>query len=79
MYVLPFFIKPGKHQYMIKYKNTKERNQKKALKKLENNLKAGREENLQAPQPEIFIYECEAIQREEAVPEFAKPMHATIV
>ena len=46
---------------MIKYKNTKERNQKKALKKLENNLKAGKEENLQAPQPEIFIYECEAI------------------
>ena len=27
VYVLPFFAKPGKHTYMIKYKNTEDKQQ----------------------------------------------------
>lgn len=32
IYCLPVFIKPGKHTYMIKFKNTKERSQSKVIK-----------------------------------------------
>jgi hypothetical protein len=31
IYCLPLFAKPGKHTYMIKFKNTKERGQKRLL------------------------------------------------
>lgn len=33
VYCLPFFAKPGKHSYMVKVKNTNEKNQKKQLKR----------------------------------------------
>lgn len=33
VYVLPFFAKPGKHTYMIKYKNSLDPNQKLLLEK----------------------------------------------
>jgi len=35
IYCLPLFAKPGKHTYMIKFKNTKERGQTKVLKQRE--------------------------------------------
>jgi hypothetical protein len=33
IYVLPLFIKPGKHQYMIKLKDSTEKHQRKATKR----------------------------------------------
>jgi len=38
VYVLPFFAKPGRHTYMIKYKNTKDPRQAKLIAK-QNKLK----------------------------------------
>jgi hypothetical protein len=35
IYALPFFAKPGKHTYVIKYKNTEEKYQKKSIKRKE--------------------------------------------
>ena len=33
VYCIPFYAKPGKHTYMVKYKNTQDRTQKKNLQK----------------------------------------------
>ena len=34
VFILPLFCKPGKHQYMIKYKDTKEQKQKYLIEKI---------------------------------------------
>ena len=33
VFILPVFMKPGKHQYIIKYKDSTERKQKRALRR----------------------------------------------
>lgn len=34
VYILPMFCKPGKHQYMIKYKDTSESKQARLLRRI---------------------------------------------
>ena len=42
VYILPLFCKPGKHQYMIKYKDTKEPKQARLLKRIKKQEKRHR-------------------------------------
>lgn len=62
LYALPAFIKPGKHQYLIKYKDTSQKDQRRATFRKKRN-----EEGRQPPysqdyidkslQPELFFYQ----------------------
>lgn len=73
VYCLPLFVKPGKHQYMIKYKNSEEKYQKKQLKRREKINKQLEQTSNEIPseflhkalddvktklKPEIFFYNC---------------------
>jgi hypothetical protein len=61
LYCMPVFMKPGKHQYMIKYKDTNEEGQKRALRRRKRNESSRQEkydpeEIKQDLKPEIFFY-----------------------
>ena len=59
VYCLPLFVKPGKHTYMIKYKNTKERSQRKMIKRDPQDVRLN---------PEVFFYNCFIADRKEQIP-----------
>lgn len=81
VYVLPFFARPGRHTYTIKYKNEKEPNQRRWLdhrNSLRRN-KGATKEKLgvidSCLQPEVFFYRCQVRERKEDIPP-CKPINA---
>lgn len=88
-YALPIMLKPGKQQYLIKYKDTSKTNYKtnkqhKAKRRQEKNKIAGYERFSQDKinedlQPDIYFYQTNVIRREEEVPPFAKEALSTKV
>lgn len=80
-FCLPLFVKPGKHHYLIKYKDTKEENQRAALKMAAKNFalrlfagsKVFSQEEIDAKmRPELFFYSCNVTKRAEDIPPFAR-------
>jgi hypothetical protein len=80
-FALPLFIKPGKHHYMIKYKDDKEPNQRAAMKMASKNFAKklfaqgkvfSKEQIDNGMKPEVFFYECNVTKRTEPIPKFTR-------
>ena len=73
-YAIPVFVKPGKHQYLIKYRDSTEHDQRKALSRRAKNEKLSKtvyaEDQIEKTlQPDLFVYDTHVAHREEELPE----------
>ena len=69
VYILPLFCKPGKHQYMIKYKDTKEPNQARLSKRIKKQEKRHRRGKAGQQVSNAFDKKAYAQAKKELVPE----------
>ena len=73
IYVLPVYVKPGKHTYMIKFKNTQQPYQAQLIQQAEKTDPETQALVSKKLKPEIFVYGFTAVARTEPVP-ICKPL-----